>query len=341
MKALQITEPHHSEIVKIPQPSPAPGEVLLQIRKIGFCGSDLATFQGHNPLVNYPRIPGHEISATISAVTSGVPEMLVSGMKVTVVPYTNCGACASCRRGRFHACRFNQTLGVQRDGALTEFLAVPWQKVIVAPGLSDVQLALVEPLTVGFHAVDRGRVEAEDAVLVFGCGMIGLGAIAGALYRKSRVIAVDIDDAKLSIARRIGAAHTINSKSGDLHQQLQALTSGHGPDVVVEAVGSPLTYRTAVEVVAFAGRVVYIGYSKEEVSFATKLFVQKELDILGSRNATAADFERVTRYLAESRFPVSDVVSRTVSPEQAGEALSAWSSNPGAYTKILVELDVN
>lgn len=297
MKAFRITKPGHTEITDIPKPSPRPGEVLVQIRKVGFCGSDLATFQGRNPLVSYPRIPGHEISAIIEAVTPEVPSSWVPGMNVTVIPYTNCGSCTSCQRQRPHACQFNQTLGVQRDGALTEYLIVPWQKLVVAPALSETHLTLVEPLTVGFHAVARGHIEARDTVSVLGCGMIGLGAIAGALACHARVIAVDIDDNKLVTAREVGAAHEVNSKTSELHQAILDLTAGQGSDVVIEAVGSPETYRAAMEEVAFAGRVVCIGYVRQEVSLATRFFVQKELDILGSRNATARDFETVARYL--------------------------------------------
>jgi threonine dehydrogenase-like Zn-dependent dehydrogenase len=168
--------------------------------------------------------------------------------------------------------------------------------------------------------------------------MIGLGAIAGALAREARVIAVDIDDSKLATAQELGAAHAVNSKTGELHQALLDLTSGQGPDVVIEAVGSAETYRAAIEEVAFAGRVVCIGYAKQEVSLATKFFVQKELDILGSRNATAQDFETVTQYLAETRFPLERVISHSVSLEQAGEALSAWTAHPAAVTKIIVAL---
>ncbi len=339
MKAFRITAPGACEVADIPAPVPAPGEVLLRVRRVGFCGSDLATFQGRNPLVQYPRIPGHEIAATILAVTAGVPDRFRPGQELTVIPYTNCGACTSCRAGRFNACRANQTLGVQRDGAMTEQIAVPWQKLLPAPGLSLEQLALVEPLTIGFHAVERGRVAAGETVLVFGCGMIGLGAVAGATARGAEVISVDIDDAKLEIARRVGAWQCVNFRAGQAHDAVQRLTGGDGPIVVIEAVGHPATYRAAVEEVAFAGRVVYIGYAKEEVAFATKLFVQKELDILGSRNATPDNFRQVAEFLAAAPFPLEAVVTQRPALAAAESALKAWAAAPTAVTKILVDLD--
>jgi threonine dehydrogenase-like Zn-dependent dehydrogenase len=205
--------------------------------------------------------------------------------------------------------------------------------------LSLAEHALVEPLSVGFHAVERGRVTSADTVLVLGCGMIGLGAISGAaLWRGARVIAVDIHDAKLAIARVAGAAETINAASGTLHDRVQALTHGDGADVVVEAAGTADTYRAAVDEVAFAGRVVFIGYAKAPVSFDTKSFVLKELDIHGSRNATRQNFEDVIRVLESGRYPVDDTITRCVPFADAGAALAGWAAAPSRVTKIHVAM---
>ncbi len=316
------------------------GDVLLRIERIGLCGSDLTTFRGLNPLVNYPRIPGHEIAATIVEIGNSVPAHLQPGWLVTVVPYTTCGRCASCRANRHNACQFNQTLGVQRDGALTEFIAVPWQKIIYSPKLAAQDYALVEPLSVGFHAVARGRVSAADTVAVFGAGMIGLGAIAGAALRQNaRVIAVDLDDQKLALAQKAGAAEVINSKTENLHDRLKDLTDGAGPDVIIEAVGASETFVAAINEVSFSGRVVYIGYAKQPVAYETKFFVLKELDILGSRNALPGDFENVIRMLELGRYPVAQTITRVVPFPQTGEALREWSFNPSTTTKIHVTLN--
>ena len=255
---------------------------------VGFCGSDLNSFRGKNPMVSFPRIPGHEVSATILEGSPSHPG-LSAGTNVTLSPYTNCGACASCLRGRPNACMFNETLGVQRDGALAEYIRVPAEKIYTA-NLSLTELCLVEPLTVGFHAVARGRVTQADTVAIFGCGGVGLGAVAASSVQGANTIAVDVADEKLATALAAGAAHTINSSREDLHTRLAQLTNSHGPDVVIEAIGLPETFRAAVEEVAFTGRVVYIGYAKEPVAYETRLFVQKELDILGSRNALARRF---------------------------------------------------
>ncbi len=335
MQALRIESPGHWAFADVPRPEPREGEVLLQIKRIGYCGSDLSTFRGANPLVQYPRIPGHEIAAVVAGIARGVPETIQVGAATAVLPYTACGECASCRAGRTNACQHNQTLGVQRDGALTEYIAVPWQKLRLA-SLSLPELALVEPLSVGFHAAARGRVGLGDTVLVLGCGMIGLGAIAGAAARGATVIAADVAAAKLGLARKSGAAHVIDSSTENLHGRLVELTGGHGPAVVIEAVGSPATYVAAVEEVAFAGRVVYIGYGKAPVSYETKLFVLKELDILGSRNATDDDFDAVIRLLGSGRYPSLETITRTAAWAEAGEALAAWSGDPGGITKLQI-----
>jgi threonine dehydrogenase-like Zn-dependent dehydrogenase len=337
MHCFRITAPGAFAFGEISSPSPASGEVLLRLRRLGYCGSDLSTFRGANPLVSYPRIPGHEIAAEIVSVGPGVPAHLQPGLAVTVVPYTACGNCTACRAGRL--CRHNQTLGVQRDGACSDFIAVPWETVLLAPGLSLEALALVEPLSVGFNAVERGRVTSTDTVAILGAGMIGLGAIAGAAQTGARVIAVDVDDAKLALARRAGAHKTINSRTESLHDGLQSLTGGDGPAVIIEAVGSPETFRAAVDEVCFAGRVVYIGYAKAPVTYETKYFVMKELDILGSRGALRPNFEAVIRLLQSGRYPVAETITQTVPFASAGEALRSWDANPSSVTKLHVAFD--
>ncbi|WP_423126785.1 zinc-binding alcohol dehydrogenase family protein [Gaoshiqia sp. Z1-71] len=336
MKAIEITKPGKMKLVERNKPQAGKGDILLKITYVGFCGSDLSTYLGKNPLVQYPRIPGHEISAVIEETGAEVPAGFRIGQPATVVPYTNCGQCTSCKQKRFNACRYNQTLGVQRDGAMTEYIAVPWQKVLVDDELSAIQLALVEPMTVGFHAIDNAKVTDLDTVLVFGCGMIGSGAIVRAALRGATVIAVDIDHSKLETAKKLGASYLINSLEQNLHDELERITNGNGPSVVVEAAGNPVTYKSAIEEVAFAGRVVCIGYAGNDVSFSTKLWVQKELEIRGSRNANPSDFEAVIKYLKNSGLDENLLISAIVTPEDAPLTMQNWSENPGKVLKILV-----
>ena len=337
MKAIQISEPSVMKVIDIAEPQMGDDEVLLKMKYVGFCGSDLNTFRGGNPMVKMPVVPGHEVGAEIVKVGSNVPEGLKPGMVVTVNPYTNCGKCASCRNGRVNACQHNETLGVQRWGAMCEYIALPWEKVIPAGLLTPRTCALIEPMSVGFHAVSRAQVTDIDVVMVIGCGMVGMGAVVRAAQRGATVVAADIDDEKLSLAKEMGASYTINTMTENVHARLLEMTSGFGPDVIIEAVGSTPTYQMAVNEVAFTGRVVCIGYAKSEVSFQTKYFVQKELDIRGSRNAQPSDFRAVIHYLERGTCPVDRLISNEVKPEAAEAAMNEWAANPGKVFRILVD----
>lgn len=336
MKAIRISDLRRMEVVELPVPQPCEGEVLLKLQYVGFCGSDLNTFRGVNAMAKPQVIPGHEIGAVIEAIGVGVPDTLSVGQTVTVNPYTACGVCASCRNGRPNACQHNETLGVQRDGAMREYICLPWQKIIPVGKISARDSALIEPMSVGFHAIARGCVTDTDYVVVIGCGMVGLGAVMRAKQRGATVIAVDLGQEKLEIAREAGASYCIDSSVEDVRARVLELTGGYGADVVVEAVGSPVTYVTAVDIVGFTGRVVCMGYSKNDVSFATRLFVQKELDIRGSRNATPEDFRAVIRLMENGNVPVERFISGIVTPENALGAMQEWESAPGKVFRILV-----
>lgn len=336
MKAIQIPAPAQMQVVETAKPEIKAGEVLVRIHYVGFCGSDLNTFLGKNPMVKMPVIPGHEIGAVIETVGTEVPTTLQPGMVVTINPYTNCGKCASCRNRRFNACEHNETLGVQRNGAMSDYLAVPWEKIIPATGISPRDCALIEPMSVGFHAVSNAQVTDIDVVMVIGCGMVGMGAIIRAALRGATVVAVDLDDEKLSLAKEVGALYTINSLKENVHQRLLEITGGYGADVVIEAVGSPVTYTMAIDEVGFTGRVVFIGYAKSEIAFQTKLFVQKELTIRGSRNALPEDFRAVIQYLSRHAFPYKKFISRIATPETAADAMQEWAAAPQKVFRILV-----
>lgn len=337
MKAIQIIKEGAVHVVDIAKPVIKTGHVLLKVDYVGFCGSDLNTFRGLNPLVNLPVIPGHEIGATVVEVGDGVLIDLKIGKKVTVNPYSNCGRCAACKNNRPNACRYNETMGVQRNGGMTEYLLMPYEKIIISEGLSSKELALVEPMSVGFHAVDRAGVTDSDIVLVFGCGMIGVGAIVRAANRGATVIAVDVSERKLELARQLGAKFTINSLEEDLQMRVDAITSSLGADVVIEAVGRKETYLAAIEVAAYSGRVVYIGYAKDAIPFDTQFFVKKELDIKGSRNALPKDFEAVITYLNKKTCPIEDLISAVYPPDHAQKALAYWVENPGDIFRIMIK----
>jgi threonine dehydrogenase-like Zn-dependent dehydrogenase len=220
---------------------------------------------------------------------------------------------------------------------MVERLAMHYSKVFASPVLGLKELALVEPMSVGYHAANRGQVSEVDTVLVIGSGTIGMGAIAAAVRKGAAVIVADIDDAKLEMASRFGAQHTIHSGREDLLDRVLHITGGEGVNVAIEAVGLPQTYRLAVDAACYAGRVVYVGYANQEVSYNTTNFVRKELDIRGSRNALRV-FPAVIKMLEVRQQPFTDLITRVYPFNETRQALHDWDAAPGGFAKILIRV---
>jgi 2-desacetyl-2-hydroxyethyl bacteriochlorophyllide A dehydrogenase len=337
MKAFAIQQERKIQATEIAEPQLSSTDVLIEVHYIGLCGSDLSSYRGLMPFVTLPRIPGHEISGIVLEKGSAVPDTLHIGDRVTVSPYTRCGTCPSCRSGRDNCCQYNQTLGVQRDGALTERIAVPFEKVFTSGVLSATGMALVEPFSVGYHGANRGEVRETDTVLVIGCGTIGMGALCAAVRKGATVIALDVDDSKLTRAKRFGAAYTLNSSTENVQERINAITSHEGVSVVIEAAGSPATFNLALELVCFSGRVVTIGYSKNETGIKTQLIVSKELNIYGSRNALRV-FPSVIRMIEQNESLYQEMITKIFPFDQTPEAFAYWDENPGTVSKILIKV---
>lgn len=337
MKAFAIKEAGLIVPIETPDPKMGPADVMIDVCFVGLCGSDLNSYRGLMPLVTFPRIPGHEISGTVLSKGIEVPDVIKIGDHVTVSPYTSCGVCPACKAGRENTCENNKTFGVQRDGALTERIVVPFDKVFVSKILTLHELALVEPLSVGYHAANRGMINEQDSVLVFGCGAIGMGSICASVRKGATVIAVDVDDAKLESARVFGTTYVINALREDISKRIVEITDNEGVNVAIEAVGNGETFKTAIALVSFAGTVVMIGYAKEETSLDTQLIIKKELDILGSRN-TLRVFPSVIKMLERREKPYADMITRIYPFDKTPDALKDWSANPGVVSRFLIDI---
>jgi threonine dehydrogenase-like Zn-dependent dehydrogenase len=337
MRALAIESPGLARVVDRPAPTAGEGEVVIRVARAGLCGTDLSSFLGKNPLVSYPRVIGHEIAGVIESVGPNVGGWR-PGTRVAVSPYKNCGACPACRTGRPNACRNNQTLGVQREGALADRAAVEARRLYTSPALTLDHLALVEPFSVGMHAVRRARVTGDDTVLVIGCGGVGMGAIAGAVGRGARVIAYDISEAKRAQATCMGAAAAVDTSAADAGTEVRALTGGDGPSVVIEAVGSAETYRFALDIVAPCGRIACLGWVKGDVALEARQLVAKEVDLVGSRNALD-EFAEVIALFESGRVDPLQVVTHRVALEDVPQMFSRWAAEPTSVGKVLVSLD--
>ncbi|PRY22485.1 threonine dehydrogenase-like Zn-dependent dehydrogenase [Aliiruegeria haliotis] len=307
------------------------------MRHVGLCGSDLNTFRGRNPLADLPRVPGHEIGGRIVETGAAVPAEVAPGANAIIFPNTNCGTCTACRKGRVNACQFNATLGVQRDGGMSDFLCVPWEKLILNDVLLARHLALIEPLSVGFHAIARDRVYQRETVVVLGGGIIGVGAMLGALERGAEVIADDISEAKSEALLSLGGRAVIDPGEQDALAAIRDLTGGNGADVTVKAVGLPETFLAAVDLASFAGRGAYVGHVREKVAYDTAPFNLKELDMYGSRNATREDFEAVIAFVAANPEPSDRLILRVFFGNDTRESFAWWESNRNKTFKAVVE----
>ena len=338
MKAARIIAPRKVEIIDIPRPELGPADVLVKVKVLGLCGSDLNTYRGLNPLVQYPRIPGHEIAGEIVGTGGQVKGKLERGEFVSISPYTACGNCYPCTTGKPNTCRYNQTMGNQREGAALEYIIVPSENILLPEIKDPDKIALIEPLSVGLHGCNRAAVTGGDLVLVIGCGVIGLGVILAASYKGATVIAADISDNKLERAKSVGASMVINSKDNDLKEIIPELTRGRWPGVVIEAVGLPQTFTQAIDIVDFSGRVVYIGYCKEPVTYATKYFVAKELDIRGSRNALRSEMEEVSVIIDKVKLDPGVLITHRFTLVEIDKAFDLWDRHPEEVCKIIIEV---
>ena len=286
-----------------PRPERQPGEVLLRVRRVGVCGTDLHIFTGNQPYLAYPRVMGHELSGIVE---EAEPESgLACGDAVYVMPYLSCGRCIACRQGKTNCCTAMQVLGVHRDGAMTEFLAVPAPFVHKAEGITLDQAAMLEFLAIGAHAVARGEVAAGQRVLVAGAGPIGLAVMLFAATRGARVVALDTRRDRLDVAlTHLGIEAAIEVGPDD-EAELARLSGGEFFDVVFDATGNARAMERGFRFIAHGGRYVLVSIVQGTIAFSDPDFHKREATLLSSRNATAADFETVLAAMRAGQVPVA------------------------------------
>ena len=291
MKALVCTTPGQFDYINTDMPTPAEGETLLRIERIGICGTDLHAFEGTQPYFNYPRILGHELAATIVE-TKAVG--FTVGDKVTIIPYMHCGNCIACNSGKNNCCVNMRVFGVHIDGGMREFVTVPNHALLKSEGLSLDELALVEPLAIGAHAVKRAAVTNGEFVLVIGAGPIGLGIAQFAKIAGAHVIVVDVNDDRLQFCTtNVGIEHAINPLKQDVMVSLNQITSNNMPTVVIDATGNLDAINNAFQYLAHGGRYVLVGLQKGNISFNHPEFHKREATLMSSRNADVSDFMHV------------------------------------------------
>jgi 2-desacetyl-2-hydroxyethyl bacteriochlorophyllide A dehydrogenase len=334
MKAIVIHRPQEISLKEVSNPERKANEVLIKVRGMGICGSDIGAYRGINPLVTYPRIIGHEIAGEVLEVPQGEAEM-IPGDRVVIEPYVYCGNCYPCMNKRTNCCEHLTVRGVHIDGGMSEFCSHPRHLVHKVP--ADVpwnHLAMVEPLTISVHAVKRARLAKGEHLVVTGSGPIGLLAAQYALVIGAVPIIVDPIDERLAVARLLGIPHGINPIKERAIERIKEITGGRMAEVVVEASGSDAAIRSSMDYVACSGRISLVGWPKGEVSLMTAMFTKKELDVMGSRNSFQ-DFPESIDLIAGNKVDVASLVTRTVSFEEVPAVVKEIVAYPEKFMKVV------
>jgi 2-desacetyl-2-hydroxyethyl bacteriochlorophyllide A dehydrogenase len=294
-------------------------EVLIAIKRVGICGTDIHAYGGNQPFFEYPRILGHELSGVIEAVGEGV-ERLQDGDRVSVIPYLHCGTCISCRNGKTNCCTDIKVVGVHVDGGLREYLVMPESHVLKVNDLTLEEAAIIEPLSIGAHAVRRADVTENDTVLVIGAGPIGLGVAKLSKLKGAKTIIMDISDERLAFCKEwAGCDAAVNAANGEVEQALRAVNNGDLPTIVLDATGNKMSMESAFQYASHGGKLVYVGLIKDTISFHDPSFHAKELTLMGSRNATKEDFNLVMRSIASGEISAASYITHTLTFEEVAD----------------------
>ena len=317
-------------------PVPAPGEVLLRVRRIGLCGTDMHIFRGTQPFLQYPRVMGHELSGEI--VSAPEDSGLAPGDQVYIMPYLSCGRCVACRQGKTNCCTNIQVLGVHRDGGMAEYLALPARFVFKTDGISLDEAAMLEFLAIGAHAVRRGAARAGQRVLVVGAGPIGLAVALFARLNGAQVTVLDTRADRLAFSREVlQVPHTVLAGEGD-KEQLAALTEGEFYDLVFDATGNVKAMERGLEFVAHGGTYVLVSIVLDRISFADPEFHKRETSLLGSRNATADDFRTVLLAMKAGQVPTGLMNTHRTTLDGFIDVLPQWMEPASGVIKAIVEV---
>ncbi len=341
MKAIQLEKPLQFRTIEIPEPAaPGSGEALVRVHRVGICGTDISGYLGKMAFFSYPRIPGHELGVEVIAVGADVTNV-EPGDRCSVEPYINCQKCSSCRRGHTNCCENHQTLGVHCDGGLRPLFTVPARKLHLSRQLSFEQLALVETLAIGCHAINRGHPQPGESVLVIGAGPIGLSVLEFAKISGAKTIVMDMSASRLDFChQKMGIEHTIlTNGDGSELDKLKSITGDALPEVVVDATGSSQSMSHALHYVGFAGRLVYVGITQQELSFPhAPVMHRRELTLLASRNALSADFTRIIQLIEQERIDTRPWITHRSQFENLPEVFPSYIQPETGVIKAMVEL---
>ena len=339
MKTIRLEEPGRFADLDTPVPAgPIPGEALVRVHRVGVCGTDLHAYLGEQPFFSYPRVLGHEIGVEVLEIGEGVSGIR-PGDRCAVEPYINCMGCAACRRGKPNCCSSLKVLGVHMDGGMRSQFTVPARKLHSSGKLTMDQLALIETLAIGCHAVERARLEAGETALVVGAGPIGLSVMQFAKAAGARVIVQDVNPARIEFCRReLGIIDTIDAAREDPTEALRRFTEGDMPTAVFDATGNPKSMSNAFAYAAHGGRIVFVGLFQGSISFDDPGFHKRELTLLGSRNALPADFAKIIGLVERDVIDTAPWISHRSTLSEVARAFPSWVGPDSGVIKAMIEV---
>jgi alcohol dehydrogenase len=338
MRAISLKRPGELERVEIAEPrAPGAGEALVAVHRVGICGSDISGFLGKMPFFSYPRIPGHELGVEVLEVGAGVSNVR-PGDRCSVEPYMNCGTCIACRKGASNCCANLKVLGVMTDGGLCDRFIVPARKLHPSKSLSFDQLALVETLAIGCHAVDRPALAGGENCLIIGAGPIGLASIVFAKLTGAKIIVLDMNAQRLEFCKRVMGVDETILASDALEADLRRLTDGNLADVVIDATGSNASMSAAFGYIAPTGRLVYVGITTKEVTFKHTTFHRPEGTLLCSRNALPRDFTRIIGLIERGDIDTRPWITHRAPFEELPVMFESFTRPDTGVIKAVVEL---
>ena len=335
MLQVLLEEPGRLATREVERPRRGEGEALLRIQRIGVCGTDLHAFRGRQPFFSYPRVLGHELAGEIVEVDENDLGFAV-GDQVAVEPYVACGECRPCEAGRYNCCAMLQVLGVHQDGGMQEWLSVPLRLLHRSSRLSLEQLALIETLGIGYHAVERAALQAGEWVVVIGTGPIGLSVIQFAAIAGARVIAVDVNAARLEFSRRLGVEHTVDATADPL-AAVEAITGPHLAHAVFDATGNLESMSGSIRYTGAGGRVVMVGLAQGSFTIDDPLFHRRELTLLSCRNSAGA-FPALIRLMEEGRVDTTPWITHRLELERLPEQFPGLYAPDAGVVKAMISV---
>jgi 2-desacetyl-2-hydroxyethyl bacteriochlorophyllide A dehydrogenase len=324
MKQVTLIKPYELEERDVEIPILKKGELLVQIKNIGICGTDIHAFHGNQPYFSYPRVLGHELSGII--VDAKIENKSLLGKPVSVLPYLSCGKCNSCLKGKTNCCANLHVMGVHVDGGFGEYVSVPVDNIMVGREETDLEhLSMVEPLSISYHGIMRADILENDWVIIFGAGPIGIGALMFAKSKTNNIILIDINQNRITYCKSIlGIKHSFNGNDETLFEEIKELTNGHFADIVIDATGNKKSIQQQLRFLGHGGKWILIGLQREDLHINHPEFHKREATLMSSRNATKHDFKQVMDKIDNKEIDPALLITHTLDFEEVVNSFSSF-----------------